>query len=62
MNKDQVNGRINKVIGRVKEAVAKITKNSEWEVNGKIQKNMGKRQADFGDLNNDLQKWRLKRT
>ena len=62
MNRDQVKGRINKAIGQAKEMVGKFTEDKKLEVQGKTQKNMGKRQAEFGDLNNDLKKWRLKRT
>ena len=59
MNKDQVNGRINEVIGNVKEIAGKITDNKDLEVKGNIQKNIGKAQADFGDLKNNLKKWLL---
>lgn len=62
MNRDQVKGRINEVIGNVREAAGKITDNRNLEIKGKTQKNIGKGQADFGDLNNNLNKWRLKRT
>ena len=59
MNKDQVNGRIKEVIGNVKEVAGKITDNKNLEVKGNIQKNIGKAQADFGDLKNNLKKWLL---
>jgi uncharacterized protein YjbJ (UPF0337 family) len=59
MNKDQVNGRIKEVIGNVKEIAGKITDNEDLEVKGNIQKNIGKAQADFGDLKNNLKKWLL---
>jgi uncharacterized protein YjbJ (UPF0337 family) len=59
MNKDQVNGRIKEVIGNVKEIAGKITDNRDLEVKGNIQKNIGKAQADFGDLKNNLKKWLL---
>lgn len=62
MNKDQIKGRIHEVIGKTKEITGKITGNIELKVEGQIQKKIGKSQADFGDLNNDLKKWRLKRT
>lgn len=62
MNRDQLKGRFNKTIGQVKEIVGQLTEDKKLEVQGKIQKNIGKRQAEFGDLNNDLKKWRLKRT
>lgn len=59
MNKDQVNGRINEVIGNIKEVAGKITDNKNLVVKGNIQKNIGKAQADFGDLKNNLKKWLL---
>ncbi|MDP1722881.1 MAG: CsbD family protein [Candidatus Gottesmanbacteria bacterium] len=59
MNKDQVNGRIKEVIGKVKEVAGKITDDKDLEVKGNIQKNIGKAQADFGDLKNNLKKWLL---
>ena len=62
MNRDQVKGRVNKVIGKIKELAGKIVENKELETKGKHQKNVGIGQADFGDLNNDLKKWRLKRS
>lgn len=62
MNRDQVKGRINEVIGNFKVVAGKITENKNLEIKGKIQKSIGKRQTDFGDLNDNLNKWRLKRT
>ncbi|RFC32576.1 MAG: CsbD-like [Candidatus Nitrotoga sp. SPKER] len=62
MNRDQVKGRINQSIGQIKEMAGKFTEDKKLEAQGNVQKNMGKRQAEFGDLNNDLKKWRLKRT
>ena len=56
MNKDQVNGRIEEVKGKVKEVTGKITDDKDLEVKGNIQKNIGKTQACFGDLKNDLKK------
>ena len=56
MNKDQVKGRIEEVKGKVKEVAGKITDDKNLEVKGNIQKNIGKAQAGFGDLKNDLKK------
>ena len=56
MNKDQVKGRIEEVKGKVKEVAGKITDDKDLEVKGNIQKNIGKAQAGFGDLKNDLKK------
>ena len=56
MNKDQVKDRIEEVKGNVKEFAGKITDDKDLEVKGSIQKNIGKAQAGFGDLKNDLKK------
>ena len=49
MNKDQVKG-------RVEEATGKVLDNKEMEVEGNVQKNVGKGQAGFGNLKEDLKK------
>lgn len=61
MNRDQVKGRFNKTLGNLKEIVGKITDNKCLEIKGGAQKNAGKGQAEFGDLKNNLKKWKLKR-
>jgi len=56
MNKDQVKGRIENAKGRVKEATGKITGNKTLEQKGRIGKVLGRVQAGYGDLKDDLKK------
>jgi uncharacterized protein YjbJ (UPF0337 family) len=56
MNKDQVKGRVKEVQGSAKEVAGKIVGNKKLEIEGKVQKNVGKFQAGFGDLKNSLKK------
>jgi len=44
------------VDGNVKEAAGKIVGNKNLEAKGKVQKAVGKVQAAFGDLKDDLKK------
>ncbi|MDD5411471.1 MAG: CsbD family protein [Methylobacter sp.] len=50
MNKDQKIGRFEEVKDKVKEAVGVILDNKDMELEGNIQKNVGKIQMGFGDL------------
>jgi uncharacterized protein YjbJ (UPF0337 family) len=54
MSKDQVKGRIEEAKGTVKEVVGKILDDKDLEVEGNVQKNVGKVQAGFGDLKVDV--------
>ena len=56
MNKDQVKGRIKEAKGTVKEVAGKTVGNESLELKGKIQKTVGKVQAGYGDLKDDLKK------
>lgn len=56
MNKDQTQGRVEEVKGKIKEAVGKTTGNKELEQKGKAQNLGGKIQAGFGDLKSDIKK------
>jgi uncharacterized protein YjbJ (UPF0337 family) len=56
MNKDQIKGRIEKAIGKVKEATGNIFGNKTLERKGKIGKALGSVQAGYGDLKDDLTK------
>jgi uncharacterized protein YjbJ (UPF0337 family) len=56
MNKDQIKGRIEKAIGKVKEATGRIAGNKTLEQKGKIGKALGSVQAGYGDLKDDLKK------
>jgi uncharacterized protein YjbJ (UPF0337 family) len=56
MNKDQVNGRVETAKGKVMEVAGKVVGDKKLEIKGKIEKNLGKAQAKFGDLKEDVQK------
>jgi uncharacterized protein YjbJ (UPF0337 family) len=54
MNKDQVKGRIREVKGTVKEAAGKLVGNETLHAKGTVQKILGKAQAKFGDVKQDM--------
>jgi uncharacterized protein YjbJ (UPF0337 family) len=56
MNKDQVKGRYEEVKGKVKEVAGNVAGNKELEVEGNIQKNLGKVQAGVGDIKEGTKK------
>ena len=56
MNKDQVNGRYEEAKGKVKEVAGHVVGNKDVELEGIIQKNVGKAQAAVGDTKADLKK------
>jgi uncharacterized protein YjbJ (UPF0337 family) len=56
MNKDQVKGRIEKAKGKVKELAGRIVGNRTLEQKGRIGKALGRVQAGYGDLKDDLKK------
>ena len=56
MNKDQVKGRTEEVKGEVKQATGKLVGNKTLEQKGRIEKTLGKVQAGYGDLKDDLKK------
>ena len=56
MNKDQIKGRIKEAKGKVKEVAGKIVSDKKLEEKGKIQRTIGKVQAGYGDLKDDLKK------
>ncbi len=56
MNKDQVKGRIEEVKGKVKDVTGKIVGNKNLEEKGKVHNSVGKIQAGYGDLKDDLKK------
>ena len=45
-------GTANEVKGKVKEVAGHLVGNEKLEVKGKIQKNLGKTQAKYGDVKN----------
>lgn len=56
MNNDQVKGRVKEAEGKAKQVAGKVVGNKTLEEKGKLQKNVGKAQAGYGDLKNDLKK------
>lgn len=56
MNKDQVKGRYEEAKGKVKEVAGNVSGDKELEVEGNVQKNLGKVQAGVGDLKEDIKK------
>ena len=54
INKDQVKGRVNEAEGKIKEVAGKLVGNEKLEAEGKVQKNLGKAQARFGDVKKDV--------
>lgn len=49
MNDNQVGGVSKQVKGAIKEGVSKVTGNTLGQVEGKVEKEVGKAQKDFGD-------------
>ncbi|MDO8940310.1 MAG: CsbD family protein [Methylicorpusculum sp.] len=56
MNKDQAKGRVEEAKGKVKETIGKVLDDKGMEVEGNVQKNVGKGRAGWGDLKDDLKK------
>lgn len=56
MNKDQVKGRVEEAKGKVKETIGKVLDDKGMEVEGNVQKNVGKGRGGWGDLKDDLKK------
>lgn len=54
LNKDQINGRVDQAKGTIKETTGKILDDKGMEIEGNIQKNVGKAQAGYGDLKKDI--------
>lgn len=54
INKDQVKGRVKEAEGKVKEAAGKLVGNEKLEAKGKVQQILGKAQAKFGDVKQDI--------
>lgn len=54
MNKDQVDGRVEETKGAIKEVTGKVLDDKGMEVEGNIQKNVGKAQKGYGDLKQDI--------
>ena len=56
MDKDQVKGRMKVAKGKVKEVAGKAVGNKTQETKGRIEKTVGKTQADYGDLKSEIKK------
>jgi uncharacterized protein YjbJ (UPF0337 family) len=54
INKDQVKGRMKEAEGKIKEVSGALVGNETLEAKGKVQKNLGKAQAKYGDIKQDL--------
>lgn len=54
VNKDQVKGRVKEAKGKFKELAGKLLGNESLEAKGKVQKTLGKAQAKFGDVKQDV--------
>jgi uncharacterized protein YjbJ (UPF0337 family) len=54
VNKDQIKGRVEEAKGAVKEATGKLVGDETLEAKGNIQKNLGKVEAKFGDVKQDV--------
>jgi uncharacterized protein YjbJ (UPF0337 family) len=54
INKDQVKGRVNEAEGKIKEVAGKLVGNENLEAKGKVQKDLGKAQARYGDVKKDV--------
>jgi uncharacterized protein YjbJ (UPF0337 family) len=56
INKDQIKGRANEAIGKVKETVGEVVGNKKLEIKGAIQKNIGVVQSKVGDVKSSITK------
>jgi uncharacterized protein YjbJ (UPF0337 family) len=54
MNKDQVDGRVKEAKGTIKEVTGQLVGNEKLEAKGASQKVIGKAQAKFGDIKQDV--------
>jgi uncharacterized protein YjbJ (UPF0337 family) len=54
MNKDQVKGRVKQAKGKIKEVAGKLVGNESMEAKGKVEKTLGRAQAKFGDVKQDV--------
>jgi uncharacterized protein YjbJ (UPF0337 family) len=55
VNKDQIKGHANEVKGAIKETTGDLVGNESLEAKGKLQKNLGKAQAAYGDVKADVE-------
>ena len=58
MNKAQLRGRVEQVKGKIKKVTGSVVGDKTLEQKGRAQEIVGKAQASFGDLKNDLKNGR----
>jgi uncharacterized protein YjbJ (UPF0337 family) len=56
MNKDQIKGTLDTVKGKLKEAAGVVLDDDALEIEGNIQKNIGKVQTGLGDIKEEIKK------
>ncbi|HEY2678600.1 MAG TPA: CsbD family protein [Steroidobacteraceae bacterium] len=56
MNKDQVKGRAEQAVGKVKEVTGKTTGNKTLEEKGRLDEAAGKIRANYGDIKSEVNK------
>lgn len=61
MNKDQVKGRAEEAKGTVKEVSGNFLFDDELELDGNVEKKIGKIKRGFRDINDDIKKRKTKR-
>ncbi len=54
MNKDQLSGRVDQALGKVKEVTGKVVGNDRLEAEGRAEKAKGKGQTVFGDTRENV--------
>lgn len=54
INKDQVKGKAREAAGKIKETTGHLVGNKSLEEKGRIEKNLGKTQATYGDVKEDV--------
>ena len=54
MNKDQVKGRVDNSVGKLKEAAGKAVGNDRLEAEGEVDQVKGKTQSNYGDAKENL--------
>lgn len=54
MNKDQVKGRIDEAKGKAKEVIGNVFGDKSMEIEGNVEKNLGKVRAGIGDVKEEI--------
>lgn len=54
MNKNQLKGRLEPVVGNAKDVVGKILDDENMEMESRVRKNTGKVRTRFADLDDDI--------